>query len=761
MTLIPMMLIRQSARQTQHARALLVVGTLAAALAAAEAHAQTSPPPQSPASQRLRVGVALGGGSARGLAHVGVLRWFEEHRIPVDVLAGTSMGGLIGGSYATGMPPAEIEAMLAEIDWDAMFGSSNFQFSNVRRKRDKRAYPSHLEFGLKRGLVPPSSLNNGQQVDLLLARITAAYYGINTFDELPIPFRCVAVDLKTARFVVLDRGQLATAMRATMSLPLIFPPIEDADRILVDGGAMNQVPADVVRQMGADRVIAVNVGDLTDRETVSASLLSLAGATLDAMMRANTLQALASADVVINVPVTEYGSLDWRRFRDLIADGYRAAEAMKAELLPLSVDEAAWQQWVAARAAARKTALPTIQFVEVGGATSADVGFIRREISTHVGQPLDPVKVAASLTELGGLDRYESLRWTVRERDGQFGLFVTAYPKAYAPPFMFLGVSLENTTSNEFRFGLDGRYLAFDKVGSGSELRLDAAVGSDPSLGIALYKPLFTTRLFVEPLAGIGSRTLNLIRDGRVEAAYRQTRSLVGIDAGVNVSRLDEVRAGVTFGRFDASVRIGDPGLPEVGGREGIFRTQWTHDAQDSPVVPSRGLRVTSRLDHFLDYPDIPVADPTRKTDGVTQFETLASWFSPVRNAGEGRVFLGGALGTSFEGHPLPTEQFPIGGLLRLGAFDVGERRGDHYMIATGGYLHQVLRLPDFIGGPLFLGSWLESGSAFDSWSNIDLSTHVSVGVVADTLIGPVFTGASFGFDGATRVYIAIGGLFR
>jgi len=742
------------------ARVLLVAATLVTSLAADTAHAQTSSP-QASALQRPRVGVALGGGSARGLAHVGVLRWLEEHHIPIDVLAGTSMGGLIGGSYATGMAPDEIESMLAEIDWDAMFGSSSFQFSNVRRKRDKRAYPSHLEFGLRKGLMPPSSLNNGQQVDLLLSRIAAPYYGINTFDELPTPFRSVAVDLKTARFVVLDRGQLATAMRATMSLPLIFPAIEDENRLLVDGGAMNNVPADVVRQMGADKVIAVNVGDLTDQETVSASMLGLAGATLDAMMRANTLKALTSADVVINVPVTEYGSLDWRRFRDLIREGYGAAEAMKAELLPLAVDDAAWQQWASARAAARKTALPTIQFVEVDGATSADMDFIRREMSAHVGQPLDPVKVTTSLTELGGLDRYESLRWAVRDRNGQFGLFVTAHPKAYAPPFLFLGVSLENTTSSEFRFGLNGRYLAFDKVGSGSELRFDAALGSDPSLAMALYKPVFTSRLFVEPFAGIGARTLNLIQDGHLQASYRQTRSRFGIDTGVNVSRLDEVRAGATFGRFDASVEIGDPGLPEVGGKESTIHAQWTHDSQDSPVVPSRGLHVVSRLEHFVDYPDITAADPTRKTEGVTQLDTTATWFNPLNSVRSRRVFLAGGLGTSFDGHPLPTEQFPIGGPFRLGAFDVGEKRGDHYLMTTAGYLQQAARLPDFIGGPLLVGTWLEGGSAFDNWDDITWSTHASLGFVADTILGPVFGGASFSFDGDLRFYIAIGQIFR
>jgi outer membrane protein assembly factor BamA len=277
-----------------------------------------------------------------------------------------------------------------------------------------------------------------------------------------------------------------------------------------------------------------------------------------------------------------------------------------------------------------------------------------------------------------------------------------------------------------------------------------------------LYKPVFTTRLFVEPFAGIGARTLNFIQDGNVQASYGQTRSFVGIDTGINVSRLDEVRAGVTFGRFDASVEIGDPGLPEVGGSESTLHAQWTRDTQDSPVVPSRGVHVVSRLQHFLDYPDITVAaDPTRTTDGVTQFETRATWFKSLNSARSQRVFLAGGLGTSFDGHPLPTEQFPIGGLFRLGAFDVGERRGDEYVLTTVGYLQRAARLPDFIGGPLFVGAWLDGGSAFDKWADMTWSTHASLGLVADTILGPVFGGASFSFDGDVRFYIAIGQIFR
>ena len=285
--------------------------------------------------ERPTIGVAFGGGSARGIAHVGVIRWFEEHHIPIDVAAGTSMGGLIGGSFATGMDAAAIQAMLQDIDWDQMFGFSNYAFKNIRRKADAQAYPSRLEFGVKRGIVLPPSLNSGHQVDLLITRITAAYYAEPTFATLPTPFKVVAVDLRTAEAVVLDRGSLARAMRATMSLPAVFPPVEIDGQVLVDGGAMNNVPADVVRAMGARTVIAINVGDLNDKEDINYSILGLAGATIDAMMRANTKKALTAADIVLTLPLVDFGSLDWRRSDALIEEGYKAAEAMRDVLLAL------------------------------------------------------------------------------------------------------------------------------------------------------------------------------------------------------------------------------------------------------------------------------------------------------------------------------------------------------------------------------------------------------------------------------------------
>jgi NTE family protein len=657
------------------------------------------------------------------------------------------MGGLIGGSFATGMSADEIETMLSGVDWDAMFGSSNFEFKNVRRKRDARDYPSHLEFGLERGIKAPTALNSGQQVELLISGITASSYAL-TFDELPTPFRAVAVDLRTAKFIVLDHGSLATAMRATMSLPLIFPPVEFEGHVLVDGGAMNNVPADVARSMGADKVIAVNVGDLTDLATdkINYSMLGLAGETLGAMMRANSLKALTGADVVIDVPLAAYGSLDWRRYRALIAEGYKAAEAMRDRLLPLAVDDAAWQAWVSARAARRKTTLPTPTALVVEGAGTSDTRLMRQVLNAHVGHPLDLPKLDADLTMLAGLDRYQTLTWHVVPAADGDRLEVRATPKRYGPPFVYFGMSLENTTADDVSFNVSSRYLAYDVVGSGSELRFDAAVGSQPSVAAALYLPFGSTPFFVEPFAGIDKGPLNYIQDDHIVASYGQTRSAVGFDVGFNAGRLDDVRLRTRTGRLNAGVQIGDPGLPDLSGVETVFSLRWTHDGQDSPVVPSRGIRSRAFVSYFASAPELPPDYPsTRATEGVTQAQWIASSVWSIGTRDRGRVFLSGGGGTSFDGHPLPTEQFALGGPFRLGAYNVGEQRGDHYLLATGGYLRRVMRLPDFLGGDIFLGGWLDNGAAFDEWNDANWATHVSVGVVADTLLGPAFAATMAG----------------
>ena len=713
-------------------------------------------PTASAQTKRPTVGVAFGGGSARGIAHIGIIQWFEEHHIPIDTAAGTSMGGLIGGAFATGMSAAELRTFVNEIDWDTMFGSSSFPFKNLRRKEDARSYPSRLEFGVKRGIVPPTALNDGQQVDLLLARLTAPYYAVQRFDDLPTPFRVVAVDLRAGEKVILDSGSFATALRSTMSLPAVFPPVEHDGRVLVDGGALNNIPADVVREQGATVVIAVDVG-YAPTNTVNYSLFGLLGQSIDAMMRNSTRAALQHADMTIAVDVEGFGSLDWRRADELIARGYQAAERRRDELLKYRVSDEDWQAWLAERQRRRKTEIPQPAFLKTEGFAKVDAAFVQHTLEPHLNAPLNIPRLEYDLSSLSGLDRYQSVTWQMIDEGGRHGLFVRASPKMYAPPFLMLGLNVENTTSEDFRVRLAARYLTFDKVGSGSELRIDGALGADPNIGAALYKPIGGSRLFVRTLAGARMQTFGIVNEGSVIAQYRERRLGVEGQLGVNLSRTSEIGGGFGATYLNDEVRAGDPGLPHLAGNETMGRLHWVHDGQDNPVLPSRGTRSVALLTHIFDAPEIP--DFPRTNKKLTQFELYSSTFHSLSPSN--RVFAVVAGGTSFDGQPLPTDQFTIGYPYLLDAFGVGERRGDHYAVLTLGGAHRVTRLPDFLGGPVFASAWFQNGAAFNTHENADINSQLGLGIVADTLVGPVLIGTSFGFDGGFRMLFGVGRIFR
>ncbi len=752
-------------------RSVGLIGCLTIMGCAAPIHTPPRPAQATPAAgppgpvarvvARPTVGVAFGGGSARGFAHAGVIRWMEEHRIPIDLAAGTSMGGLVGGAFAMGMNATELEAFITSLDWDEIFGSSTFAFKNIRRKADARAYPSRLEFGLRGGIVPPTALNNGAAVDRVLSRMAAPYFGLTTFDELPTPFRTVAVDLLSAQPIVLGSGSVALALRATLSLPFVFPPVEIDGRVLVDGGLVNNVPADVVKAMGADTVVAIDVAVPADLTGIPFTVFGITDAAIDATMRVATRRTLAAADIVVHVPLRPAQSSEWRRAADLIGAGYRAAEAMRARLLPLAISEADFEAWTRGREARRRATLPAPAYLELEGFAAGDARRLNALFARHLGRPLDVTAVEHDVAEVSGLDRYETVTWRVtRDAARGYGLHVEGHAKPYAPPFLMLGVNLENTTSSDVQLTGTARVLAFDVAGSGSELRVDGTVGSNPGAGGELFLPIHATPLFAAPYAGVGTRTLNVIEDDAVIARYRETRMRLGVDVGLNLGRLSDVRAGAYVGRTTATIKVGDPGFPELEGTETGAELRWRLDTQDHSVVPSTGVLADARLSQVFDAPDVRFQEETFQSAApLTQLSASANGF--LSPGSRHRLFFGGSVGTSFDTDPLPTREYEVGGPFRLGAYHPGELRGNHAYTATAGYLQRVFRLPDVIGGPVFAGGWLDAGDAFDDWSAAKGRVNATLGVVMDTLVGPVVVAGSWGFDGRWRIYLGIGRLFR
>ena len=297
------------------------------------------------APQRPKIALVLSGGGARGFAHVGVLEWLEEHRIPVDIVTGTSMGGLIGGMYATGMTATEAHKFITAIDWDtALLPEPNYDELAYRRKEDRRAYQLGIELGLKHGLTGPNGFNAGHGVALLFDRAAYGYSEIKTFNDLPIPFRCVATDLITGNKVVLDDGSLTVALRATMAIPGVFTPVDLGDKVLVDGGLVDNIPTDVAREMGAQMVIAVDVASALAPRSELQTLGGVIAQTLDIVTLENERRGLALANVIIAPDLGKFTAADFYSAEQIMRRGYEAADKNMAALMPYALTEELWQQ---------------------------------------------------------------------------------------------------------------------------------------------------------------------------------------------------------------------------------------------------------------------------------------------------------------------------------------------------------------------------------------------------------------------------------
>jgi NTE family protein len=723
--------------------------------------AGASPGP-APGQGRLRVGLALGGGSTRGLAHVGVLEWLHEHRIPIDAVAGTSVGGLVGGSYAIGMTAAEIRALTQQTDWDTVLtADAPFEYKTFRRKEDRRAYPAGLELGVRRGLWLPRSLNPGQRIALFVDRLTLPYSALPTFDDLPTPFRCVAFDINRSESVVLGSGVLAEAIRATMALPGIFPPVTIDGRLLIDGGLQDNVPADVVRAMNVDVVIAVNVGKspAADPDVTAFSMLSRA---IDAVMAIGTRRSLQSADVVITPDLTRLPSVDRNEPEEWRARGYAAAAARSAELMPYSMSRAEYDAHEAARQARRRTAPIVPSAIAVTGVDATGQAAIVRQLSVAPGAVLDMDRLARDLLLLSATDRYELLTYHLAAEPAGTRLVINARPKANGPAFLTPGLEANNTDAANFAVNVLARTTIYDALGALSEVRLDFALGTRQGVGVELYRSLGVPWLFGAPRASLVHATRNRFDGGQLTGEYGSTRAGVGVDVGATLGRSAEVRLGADFVHVDEGLQADTASVPGSHGWERVASVQLTVDGQDSPVVPSRGVYARARARRFFSAPgptgDAAAFERLESPQGFWQAEFDATAFHSVTR--RNRLFARAAGGTSFDARPYAND-FSLGGPFRMSAFQNDELRGAHFALAGAGYMRQLPRLPAWVGGHAYLATWVEAGSAFQSRASAEWHADVAAGLIVHSLIGPVLVGGSAGPGGHRRLFVSLGPLFR
>lgn len=711
---------------------------------------QGAPPP--PAKQRLKIGVALEGGGALGLAHIGVLQWFEEQHVPVDFIAGTSMGGLVGGFYATGLSPEEMKNLIEKLDWDAILRDHTpYEDLSFLRKQDQRAYPNSLVLGLRKGLYLPAGLNAGHQIGLLIDRETLPYFGLPSFDALPVPFRCVATDLVSAKQFVFKDGSLAEALRATMSIPGAFSPVHDGQHVYVDGGLVNNLPTDVVRQMGADIVIAVHLETQPAVAGDIQSLVSVLEQSVHVVVSEGEVRGLAGADAVVTVPLGHFLMRDFTKNVPIMEAGYEAAKGKSKLLAGFALDDAAWSEYVNARDGRTQTTTPVPQFIEVQGTSAPAQEDIRRYLKKFVGKPLNAEKLDPALTQLTGGGRYNTLNYRIVERNGTQGMLIVVKEKDFAPPTLQPAFEMDGSEAGDIEFTLGTRLTLMDVAGFRSEWRTDFLFGNTYGVSSELYRPFRAeSKWFFAPHADASYAAFPIYAKNDPLADYRIYRMNIGADLGYGFSRFSELRVGYEVGELSTKLRLGTPQIPAVSGRVGAARMRYAIDHTDDPVIPRRGFRLESNFHWFDTSPGTTSAFPV--------LDAQIEFFQPVSQAAS--FFLSSEGGSTLSSRNTGVPQFFLGGASRLSAYGVNELFGNQYYLFRGGYLHEIASLPPFVGKKVYAIGEYEVGKMYGAVNESKFPNDFAAGVLAETTLGPFFVGGSVGDNSHHKWFFQLGHVF-
>ncbi len=662
-------------------------------------NAAASAPAEAPVKPRPRIGLVLGGGGAKGAAHVGVLGVLDELRIPVDCIVGTSMGALVGGTYASGMSADELERAFLSISWqDAIARSTLRAKVPMRRKLAGGTFSNSLEFGVRDGsLMAPSGLISSQNVDLTIQYLVGRSRGIAEFDKLPIPFRAVATDMQSGEMVVLDSGDLALAMRASMAVPGVFSPVSLEGRILGDGGLTRNVPVDIARQTCADVVIAVAVPNPPPTSDELRSPLTLMSRTLDVLIGANErqqLDTLGPDDVKIVIDMGDIGSASFDRTTDAVPLGRKAALAQRAELSRYTVPEAEYLAWREATSRPGREKV-TLAAVNLQGLERANPEFIQHTLALQAGDEVSPRQIADRATAVFALSDFERVAYTLSGDPAQPTLDMHLAEKSWGPHIVRFDFGLHVGTDTNTAFTLGGDYLQTWINDRGGELQGSLRLGRTSGLEASLYQPLDTAhRWFVEPGVAGQNSIEDLFDDGETLARYRFTSGWAYLDAGRVFGKTAELRAGIRSGVQKAERDIGSPELPNrVRDDYGGLAVRYTFDSRDRDALWQRGL--IARMAYFQSEDALGGDSPYDRLEGTL---TMALPFR--RNVGYLRVSGGSSLDTSLPLYDL----FSLGGPVSLPGLSLGELRGSSYWSAQASYLQRIADISYVFGQSLYAG---------------------------------------------------------
>lgn len=740
------------------ARLLLVVlaalGQPSAGLAVDAPGARPAPT----ASTRARIGLALGGGGARGAAHIGVLEALEELRVPVDVIAGTSIGAIVGGTYAAGVPTAALRELFVTSDWNELFRDTPpRRLLSFRRKEDDVQQLFRFRLSFERGrLVLPGGALGGQKLGVLLRTLVLTGVPDGRLESLRIPFGAVATDLSDGGLVVLRSGDLVDALRASMAVPGVFAPIVIDGRRLVDGGLAANLPVEPARRLGAEVVIAVDVGTPLVPADQLRNVLEISGQATSLMTVATTnaqRALLAGQDLIIEPQLGALSSADFARAAEAIEAGRAAVFAQRERLAPLALTAEAYEAW---RAGWQRPAgtLPRVASIAVGNASGVDPRLLVARLRLHAGDPLDLVQLNEDLSRLYDLDRFERVDFSLEPRPEGVDLRIETTPKATGRSFLKIGLSLTSDLRDTGTFNALASYTRTWLGRWGAEWKTLVAIGNEPHISSELLQPLGHRQTwFVLPRVEYGRQLFDLFSGEQRLAQFRVRSAQAGLYLGRQFGPFGEWRAGYSGGDLAANARISLVPTAAQSARRTAWTTTAAFDQLDNVNFPRRGGLVALRLESVRSAFEETVERYRRG-----ELSLLAPY-----TRGNSTLLFSLDAATAFGARPPVFDQFVLGGLYRVSGLRPGQILASTYGTARIVSFRQLAALPGAFGTGVYLGASAEFTRARSDEPNGYADRLVVSGALfvgADTLLGPLYLAFGQTDRGEGSAYLYLGQTF-
>ena len=701
------------------------------------------------------VGLVLGGGGARGAAHIGVLKVLEREHIPVSHIAGTSMGSIVGAMYASGYSATEIETVVNSVNWRDMFSDESAREGMPMRRKDADLrYLLNFKFGIRKGkLIFPRGVLQGQKLLLLLRRLTLPVWDVEHFDALPIPFRCIATDIGSGEMVVFDQGDLAMAIRASMSVPAAFAPIRVDGRLLVDGGIVNNVPVDVVQRMGAVRVIAVNVSEPLYSEAALNSPLSISNQMVTVLMKDRTesvLRDMNPEDVLITPDLGDFGSADFVRSREAIAAGEKAAMSMIDRLREFAVSPERYAEL--RRMQARRTySAGEVQFVDVSDKRTRSSKAVKDALSDLIGKTLDVATVESAIATAYGSGQHERIVWKPKIKDDQAGIEVTPVDKGWGPNFLTFGLQLSDDFEgrNSYQLAAEATFTGFEHLDGESRIRVD--LGQLAGGRAEHYLPLGDSgRTFLLPFIDYRAENQPLTFEGQNVAEFRVRRLEGGVTLGYNISNDWRIESALVRGDNSAKLRVGT-GLDNIESDYGALDLGFSHDSLDNSAFPTRGDRTDFKLG---------LHRSALGSDGdgeVARFRTdrAVAW-------DRHHLLLGLRAHTSWGDADVLQSLDTLGGFGQLSGFSDRALVDQHSLLARAIYYRRFGDAAGLFSVPAYAGASLEFGNVWPERSQISIQSLITSGSLflgLETPFGPMFLGYGRTDTQQSAVFLTFGSL--